>query len=52
MALQAIPDRLIALTFDDGSKSDLYYVAHVLEKYGFGATFFIKRSMRRALVHR
>ena len=41
MALQAIPDRLIALTFDDGSKSDLYYVAPLLEQHGFGATFFI-----------
>ncbi len=36
-----IPDKLVALTFDDGCKSDIKYVAPLLKKYGFGATFFV-----------
>ena len=32
------------LTFDDGSKSDLYYTAPELERFGFGATFFINNG--------
>ena len=39
--LQSIPDRLVVLTFDDGNKSDATYVAPLLKRCGFGATFFI-----------
>ena len=31
----------IVLTFDDACKSHLYFVLPLLQKYGFGATFFI-----------
>ncbi len=43
--LQPIPDRLVVLTFDDGNKSDTTYVAPVLKRYGFGATFFITEGL-------
>ena len=33
----------IVLTFDDACKSHLYFVLPILQKYGFGATFFISR---------
>lgn len=36
-----IPDRLVALTFDDGVKSQITYVAPLLKQYGFGATFYV-----------
>ncbi|UCG46355.1 MAG: family 78 glycoside hydrolase catalytic domain [Phycisphaerales bacterium] len=42
--LPAIPDRLVVLTFDDGSKSDVNFVAPLLKRYGFGATFFVCRD--------
>jgi peptidoglycan-N-acetylglucosamine deacetylase len=38
---QPIPDKLVVLTFDDASVSHATYVAPLLEKYGFGATFFV-----------
>jgi len=44
-ALQPIPDRLVVLTFDDGNKSDYNYVAPLLKRYGFGATFFITEGL-------
>ena len=40
-----IPDRLIVLTFDDGVKSDATYVAPLLKKYGFNATFYITEGL-------
>ena len=43
--LQSIPDRLVVLTFDDGNKSDATYVAPLLKRYGFGATFFITEGL-------
>ena len=43
--LQPIPDRLVVLTFDDGNKSDATYVAPLLKRYGFGATFFITEGL-------
>ncbi len=43
--LQPIPDRLVVLTFDDGNKSDITYVAPLLKRYGFGATFFITEGL-------
>jgi len=39
--LQAIPDKLVVLTFDDSKASHYTVVRSILEKYGFGATFFI-----------
>jgi len=36
-----VPDRLVVLTFDDASLSHATYVAPLLKKYGFGATFFV-----------
>lgn len=36
-----IPDKLVVLTFDDAVISHATYVAPLLKKYGFGATFFV-----------
>lgn len=36
-----VPDKLVVLTFDDSPKSHAAYVAPLLKKLGFGATFFI-----------
>jgi peptidoglycan/xylan/chitin deacetylase (PgdA/CDA1 family) len=36
-----VPDRLVVLTFDDAVKSHYTTVAPLLERYGFGATFFV-----------
>jgi peptidoglycan/xylan/chitin deacetylase (PgdA/CDA1 family) len=36
-----VPDRLVVLTFDDAVLSHATYVAPLLKKYGFGATFFV-----------
>ncbi len=36
-----IPDKLVVLTFDDASASHYGFVAPLLKKYGFGATFFV-----------
>ena len=38
---KTIPDMLVALTFDDAVKSHYSYVAPLLKKYGFGASFFV-----------
>ena len=40
-----IPDRLVVLTFDDGNKSDFANVAPLLEKYGFGASFYVTEGL-------
>src|SRR4029079_6460627 len=40
-ALEPLPDKLVALTFDDSVKSHHGVVRPILKKYGFGATFFI-----------
>jgi|688.fasta_scaffold31007_2 peptidoglycan/xylan/chitin deacetylase (PgdA/CDA1 family) len=39
--LEAIPDKLVVLTFDDSSKSHFTVARPLLLKYRFGATFFI-----------
>ena len=39
-----IPDRLVVLSFDDGNKSDITYVAPALQRLGFGATFFVSEG--------
>jgi len=36
-----IPDKLVALTFDDGCESQYSVVAPLLKKFGFNATFFM-----------
>jgi len=40
-ALDAIPDKLVVLTFDDSVQSHYTVVRPILKKHGFGATFFI-----------
>jgi peptidoglycan/xylan/chitin deacetylase (PgdA/CDA1 family) len=40
-APERVPDRLVVLTFDDAVKSHFTTVAPLLERYGFGATFFV-----------
>ena len=41
-----IPERLVVLTFDDGSISNAVFVAPLLKRLGFGATFFITDDPR------
>jgi peptidoglycan/xylan/chitin deacetylase (PgdA/CDA1 family) len=40
-AAEPIPDKLVVLTFDDSVASQATFVAPLLKKLGFGATFFI-----------
>lgn len=44
-----IPERLVVLTFDDACLSHSAYVAPLLKKLGFGATFYITRFGNPAL---
>ena len=46
--MEPIPDRLIVLTFDDGKKSNATFVAPLLRRHGFGATFFITEGLEFA----
>ena len=41
-----VAERLIVLTFDDGVKSQVSFVAPLLKKPGFGATFYITDDER------
>jgi peptidoglycan/xylan/chitin deacetylase (PgdA/CDA1 family) len=41
-----IPDRTIVLTFDDGERTQLTFVAPLLKEYGFGATFYFTGQWR------
>lgn len=43
-----IPDKLVVLTFDDAAKSHFTYVAPLLKKYGFNATFFVCEFLQPA----
>ena len=43
--LLPIPEKLVVLTFDDANKSDRTFVADVLKKYGFGATFYVTEGL-------
>ncbi len=43
--LTPIPDGLVVLTFDDGNKSDISFVAPQLKEYGFGASFYITEGL-------
>ena len=38
---EPVSDRIVVLTFDDSVASHATFVAPLLQKYGFGATFFI-----------
>ena len=38
---KAIPDKTVVLTFDDAPVSQYNFVAPLLKKFGFGATFFV-----------
>lgn len=38
---EAVPDKTVVLTFDDSVVSHATFVAPLLKKHGFGATFFI-----------
>lgn len=40
-AIQPFGDKSICVTFDDGSETDLLFAAPLLQKAGFGATFYI-----------
>lgn len=40
-----IPDKLVVLTFDDGCKSQATFVAPLLMRYDFGATFYITEGL-------
>jgi len=44
--LLPIPDGLVVLTFDDGTKSDIAYVAPLLKRYGFGGSFYVTEGLR------
>lgn len=41
IAPDRVPDRLVVFTFDDAVRSHYTTVAPLLERYGFGATFFV-----------
>ena len=40
-ASETVPDKIVVLTFDDSVASHATFVAPLLKKHGFGATFFI-----------
>ena len=40
-AAAAVPERIVVATFDDAAVTHATYVAPLLAKYGFGATFFV-----------
>lgn len=40
-ATEVVPEKLVVLTFDDSVASHATFVAPLLKKHGFGATFFI-----------
>jgi peptidoglycan-N-acetylglucosamine deacetylase len=44
IAAEPIPDKLVVLTFDDSKASHYTVVRPILQKYGFGATFFISEG--------
>lgn len=39
--MKQIPDKLVVLSFDDALSSHATYVAPILRRYGFNATFFV-----------
>jgi len=49
IVLRPIPEKLVVLTLDDACLSHLTFVAPLLKKLGFGATFYITRFGNPAL---
>lgn len=47
-ALEPVPEKLVVLTFDDSVASHATFVAPLLKKLGFGATFFITEGFEFA----
>ncbi len=45
MIIKPIPDKTVVLSFDDGCLSDVNFVAPLLKKHGFNATFYITEAM-------
>ncbi|MCY2929106.1 MAG: polysaccharide deacetylase family protein [Planctomycetota bacterium] len=45
--LEKIPDRTVALSFDDGCLSDLTVAAPMLREMGFGGTFYVSDAFYR-----
>lgn len=43
--IKPIPDKTVVLSFDDGCLSDVNFVAPLLKKHGFNATFYITEAM-------
>lgn len=43
--LLPIPDKLVVLTFDDANKSDRTFVADIVKKHKFGATFYVTEGL-------
>ncbi|MFP6694805.1 MAG: polysaccharide deacetylase family protein, partial [Pirellulales bacterium] len=43
--LLPIPDKLVVLTFDDANKSDRTFVADIVKKHEFGATFYVTEGL-------
>lgn len=48
LALEPAAERVVVLTFDDSVASQATFVAPLLERYGFGATFFITEGFEFA----
>lgn len=48
MALEPAAERIVVLTFDDSVASQATFVAPLLSRYGFGATFFITEGFEFA----
>lgn len=40
-----IPDRLVAMTFDDGTRSNYAFAAPLLKECGFNATFYVSEGL-------
>src|SRR3984957_16562050 len=50
-AAEKVPDKTVVLTLDDAVKSQIDFVAPLLEKLGFHATFFITHNWMDDQVH-
>ncbi len=48
-AAEPVPDKLVVLTFDDSVASQATFIAPLLKKLGFGATFFITEGFEFAV---
>ena len=48
-AIEPVPEKLVVLTFDDSVASHATFVAPLLKKLGFGATFFITEGFEFAV---